>query len=74
MINIWDRATFYLAFRRRGRRWRTHGGSVHRAGHHLFYERRRLFRCGNLRQDAHRPDHLTQGEEEHQPNVPCIPS
>ncbi len=68
MIHIRDRTRLALTFRRRGGRWWTHNGSVHRAGHDIFYKRYHLFRDGNVGQDAHRADDLTEDEKDYEPD------
>jgi hypothetical protein len=68
MVHIASRTMLPLPFGRRGRRWRTHDGSIHRADHDIFCERCHLFRNGNVRQHAHRADYLAQGEEEYERN------
>jgi hypothetical protein len=69
MINIRDEGMLDLTFRRRGDGWRAHDRSIHRADHTFFHQEGGFFCHRQIRQDTHRSDHLTEGEEEHQCNV-----
>lgn len=69
MINIHDNALLDLTFGRRGEGWRTHDRPIHRAGYALFHPACGFFCHRQIGYDAHRPDHLTEGEEQHQGDV-----
>ena len=74
MINIRDEGTLYLTFGRRDKYRGAHGGPIHWTSHSLLHEQRRTFRHREIGQRTRGPDHLTQGEEERQYDMPYLNS
>lgn len=68
MIGIRNEVMLYLTFGRGDKRRRTADRLTHRAEHTRFHQDGAFFCFREVGRGTHRPDHLTESEENHQGN------